>query len=511
MGAYWGRSRKYRAAPQLASSGVCTRCGEGEDTDLHRFWTCKANQDINLPEVQRTQSLVGRAEAEGTNWACFWCRGIVPEEWLKIKQPISEEQIFYTKGEAGPSKSHIICTDGSGGVHSSDKTLRRCGWAYVFVHEEEGRPTAGWAAYGPLPHQHQSVRRAEAWAVLQAIKEIGTGGRATIFSDNQGCVDNFAGSFPVRSANQDVWDSIKEELQRRQLRVRLVKVAGHLDDPMAAWGSRAPAVAVFGNIIADKLAGRGARLGQVTEGEEKQVNKVRTLARKVLLRLAFVGREAAQKEGKQDKVLKVRDKVRKGARLRAAMASTTHRLVMAGGSSGKLRCTRCQGIPKKGSMATWLGKECPGHKGEGQQGTPHYTHKLARQGVWLFCRTCGAFTSGKRQQQLLKPCHGKPTSLLAKVSLGRLAKQLDPVTQDAKANLGMVLEVLDQEEGKEEEGWVRIPPSIRKEERALVQAAEEREEARSPRLLACSEAGQDGEQVRVEEEEDPLGLGFSLG
>eukprot|EP00974_Lingulodinium_polyedra_P099677 9655427-Lingulodinium_polyedra.AAC.1 len=53
----------------------------------------------------------------------------------------------------------IAASDGSGGHHSSDHRLRRCGWGAAIVHRATLRVLG--QAWGPLEGPRQSVPRAE--------------------------------------------------------------------------------------------------------------------------------------------------------------------------------------------------------------------------------------------------------------------------------------------------------------------------------------------------------------
>ena len=61
-----------------------------------------------------------------------------------------------------------VCTDGSGGLYSSDNELRRCGWSAVQL--QEGSPSNWpWIA-APLGGNSQTVPRAELTAVIMVVE-----------------------------------------------------------------------------------------------------------------------------------------------------------------------------------------------------------------------------------------------------------------------------------------------------------------------------------------------------
>ena len=60
---------------------------------------------------------------------------------------------------AGPPA--VYCTDGSGGKHTRDRLLRRCGWAAVRVGlDSSGGTVVAGGIFGPLP----GLERGRGWA-----------------------------------------------------------------------------------------------------------------------------------------------------------------------------------------------------------------------------------------------------------------------------------------------------------------------------------------------------------
>ena len=50
----------------------CTRCGQGDETLLHRRWACPNLNDSDHPAIKNTQHLVPRAVAGVADNAAFW-------------------------------------------------------------------------------------------------------------------------------------------------------------------------------------------------------------------------------------------------------------------------------------------------------------------------------------------------------------------------------------------------------------------------------------------------------
>eukprot|EP00974_Lingulodinium_polyedra_P028270 2728092-Lingulodinium_polyedra.AAC.1 len=60
-------------------SGICARCGEHQEDEMHCFYGCKCNEEIESEAVKDTAGLAFLAERDAGKSDCFWMRGIVPK------------------------------------------------------------------------------------------------------------------------------------------------------------------------------------------------------------------------------------------------------------------------------------------------------------------------------------------------------------------------------------------------------------------------------------------------
>ena len=116
----------------------------------------------------------GRTGGEGGAWAEKAARAVDAVRG-KFGSAVGEESAATAAGgkqeEEDPDGDAVFCTDGSGG-HAKEKGLRRCGWAYACIAKGE---MVHFVA-GPLPGEHQSVPRAELYALV-ALLESTAGAR----------------------------------------------------------------------------------------------------------------------------------------------------------------------------------------------------------------------------------------------------------------------------------------------------------------------------------------------
>ena len=128
-GAVWPRVRKHEAG--LIGTKTCARCGAADEDLLHFYWTCPAIANIDDDDVRDTQHLIGVAKRD-TAHQCLWLRGIPPKaKYPDLPEPVEEEDAYHTWNFEVFQASEKFYLDGSGGSRSSDKRLRRCGWAAI--------------------------------------------------------------------------------------------------------------------------------------------------------------------------------------------------------------------------------------------------------------------------------------------------------------------------------------------------------------------------------------------
>ena len=111
------------------SSSLCPRCGLKEESSFHQLWECRANEEI--PGV-KLELLLGAREHH-QEAPCFWLRGLPPLWWTypHCTRPVRGQPNFtgcspQEQFQVEPAMV-LAATDGSGGLHSADPRVRRCG------------------------------------------------------------------------------------------------------------------------------------------------------------------------------------------------------------------------------------------------------------------------------------------------------------------------------------------------------------------------------------------------
>ena len=149
------------------NSDFCPRCGEEEETTFHQLWECPCNDSIAGTHPE----LVERARHGSVEAPCFWLRGLPPLHWVYdyCMLPTQRELQFTQCRPTNPLQLPVgafVATDGSGGAHSSDPRLRRCGWGFA-VYGPTGDLLG--TGSGPLHSWRQTVPLAELEAAKAAV------------------------------------------------------------------------------------------------------------------------------------------------------------------------------------------------------------------------------------------------------------------------------------------------------------------------------------------------------
>ena len=359
MGATWPRQRKFEAG--LAESAICPRCGEADETDLHRFWTCPKNLEIDDPAVRCTNSMSPSAILDNNANSVFWCRGLVPQAWVESSPPTPDPTTRMV-GDRSLWRPAIYFTDGSGGDKGSDPRLRRCGWGVVRLDlDDPGNPKIACGAYGPLHGPRQTVPRSELYAAIQVLTLVQSGD-VVIFSDCSYFVDH-AGSMEKREClclgrNGDLWTMWWDLRDKRDGRTIVKKVKAH--SVYSDLCSGAITLENFrGNALADYLAGKGAELGRVDSNKILSIEFTDGQAWKIQNRLLAILKSiyASSPEAEPKRVL---PPVLQPAPILAPplvrLAALGHKLVRTG---DRWRCSECVQCCHNSWLKTWcLGGEC---------------------------------------------------------------------------------------------------------------------------------------------------------
>eukprot|EP00973_Karenia_brevis_P072942 10132038-Karenia_brevis.AAC.1 len=126
----------------------CPHCQEANYDEVHIFYTCPSLLTSRHPTIVKTQHLVNIARRDNFSPPCNYLRGLQPR--ANTTQTIEPYWSAYSIGQGGQpgtlAKPIIVYIDGSGGTHSADPRLRRCGWSWV-VNAANGQYSYAHVAY----------------------------------------------------------------------------------------------------------------------------------------------------------------------------------------------------------------------------------------------------------------------------------------------------------------------------------------------------------------------------
>jgi hypothetical protein len=122
------------------TSVQCPRCQEVPETSFHQLWECPCNRDIPGARLD----LVDRAREGWRTHPCYWLRGLPPVLWTQrlCEQPVTATPQYEGLSPSNPlpvTEDMYIATDGSGGPHSAEVRLRRCGWGFAVLDSRGGQ------------------------------------------------------------------------------------------------------------------------------------------------------------------------------------------------------------------------------------------------------------------------------------------------------------------------------------------------------------------------------------
>ena len=175
-GSTWSNARIH--AIDSGHSEFCPRCGV-VDSDLHTFWLCPHNKNIEHPAVISTNKLTQIACTDSVDAPCLWLRGICPmhltsiaDEYLPSAEYNTKHIAYETPIANAIADSGIYYGDASGGRFSSYGPLIRCGVGLVKIgYDIEGNIYRKWGVQMNLPGTVQTVPRAELFALQHLLNE----------------------------------------------------------------------------------------------------------------------------------------------------------------------------------------------------------------------------------------------------------------------------------------------------------------------------------------------------
>ncbi len=382
----------------LAQS-LCPRCHREAETSFHQLWSCPANREVAGVRLEH----LDRARLEHQEYPGFWLRGLVPLEWIYQYSMVDIQGGLHYLG-CGPSRpipipeGAVMGKDGSGGTHSSDPRIRRCGWAFAIVGDDLRVLASG---RGPLLCWRQTVPLSELDAARIAL--LCTTGPATLLIDSAVVVKGIRrGPHHKHATNVHQWRGFWEAAGDRA--IIATKIKSH-QSAQEAEEAGAPAQHWLANQRADQLAEQAAKEAQIPEDHLAAIHSVDKLAREVQEHLAAVALAVAQDArslyGPSSKHQRAAD-----ARLRAAARAERMESILARTAhvwcQRRGRCLACFKAPTRATpKEVFLQTSC-----SGRPSGIHSSHRLRRhRGLW-YCSVCGS--SGARRftsRGLGGPCH----------------------------------------------------------------------------------------------------------
>ena len=437
----WTAQRVHDINTQV--SPICPRCGAESETDLHRYWQCKANNNIEDEAVQDTQHLQQTACEKAAAEPCLWLRGILPQKYTQISReynPSDSLCITYINKNHMKWDSGTYYGDASGGEFTAYNQLRRCGCGLAFINAE------GLLVFGSrfnLPGEVQTVARGELFALVVLIDELAPMAIIDFVTDNKGVCDTFnkgpAGC--KNSSNCDLYIRLFKHTIQKAIKLSVRWMPSHLKDTDV----RPPGVSrldVLGNRHADTLAGDAATEVMVPLAASTPylfyVHLVKQIQRRltsIVLNLPNVKKVDVAKIQKEPKL-----------HIDFLFASCAHKLSF---EAARVSCTICKSSFKltDGSLRHWLSCPCTlpsaASSSEGQL-TPvmnrpvplrhsvihlgnqssHHTHFLKVHRGLVYCKRCGSRGSNNQLRMLAKSCN--PPTAAGKHALKCIAKDKLP-------------------------------------------------------------------------------------
>ena len=206
----------------------------------------------------------------------------------------------------------------------------------------------------------------------------------------------------------------------------------------------APARALFGNALADHLAGLAADSAQVPNDQAEQWQAWQARAAAIAARIAAVA--MANGNCVKDPLEIDRPPAPPTPSLEALRQGTAHDLHKLGKAA--FRCTVCWARSPVGrTPRAWLQTECGRDEAAFHDG-PDPTHEaqsLEAEGKhYLGCRRCFLVAGPARLGGLAKPCEQRQSSLANRISFRRLLKGLPPLDKTPRAR-GLARAVFEDE------------------------------------------------------------------
>ena len=424
-GGYWPQQRAHLISPNVLP--MCMRCGREEETALHLLWTCECNQAISDARVADTQSLVPRAVDGARDCPALWLRGLLPKELIAINTPYMEHLEVMYMGNYPPQSwpAGLYHTDASGGRYGAYAQLRRCGVGICYLMQSEhlfsshplGSHLFQWGAYAALTGSVHTVPRAELFAILLVVMHVGSG-EVCVVTDSKINVDVFSLGEEkcTAAANADLWKKIFAKLNIGSISLQLQWSKGHADDIETYTKYQVTPRNLLGNLVADALAEKGAKLGEVALQDAMNLKWHYSITKQIQSRAIVIFSsvlERASSLAKMPSAHRTPSVTSKGL-----MLSTRHKVTV---STGVLHCHAClqQSTPCEKGRRDFLRSECrpdkhmlqamvvgstkptalpPGRSVRIGHQPLDSSHTLKVYKGLIFCTNCGYNASAKAQK-----------------------------------------------------------------------------------------------------------------
>ena len=275
----------------------CPLCGYGGCNWYHLVWACPVINKQDSPNIKATNNLYQFIRHLKHDHYSWWTRGLVGLNHLEDIPPllIEEEAIECltyagarvfesTFGAVKLSPGHFGGTDGSGGKHSRDPMLRRCGCAFVILNMHGDLV---FSIRGPIAGL-QTVPRAELTALCLLLES--TSGFVPVVTDSKYVFDGFhAGPNVARTCNKDLWDRLWAAYRKRVDIIKLDWTPSHKNESSVVSG-QIGLWQYLANLLADHMADAAAANFQVDDNVAETINSLFARAASVRRRLVEVHR-----------------------------------------------------------------------------------------------------------------------------------------------------------------------------------------------------------------------------
>ena len=231
------------------------------DTDLHTYWTCPCNDNIDDEAVTNSNKYKDKAIRESISLPCLWLRGILPAHFTYVDTTdIPLTRVFHytgispTKG-VWPSGRHWGGARGGGRRYTRYPSPRRRGCSVASVNSDA---SPGFGLFYRLPGPIQTVPREELSVIVTRVEFAVEGAILTYVGDNKPVIDVFhKGPDACKSASDaDLCIILLSLIRCKRTPLSLKWMPSHLDDTECKkvkpdWVTE---LDILGNGVVDSLA-----------------------------------------------------------------------------------------------------------------------------------------------------------------------------------------------------------------------------------------------------------------